>query len=359
MKTYRPLFRLLLVGSVLGWLSAGCRNGTEDGTDPQAHCRLQRVVSTTKTLSGSGTDETTYGYDAAGNLVKKIVASAFTNTTGGGTNATTTETYTYTEDGFLADYTYATNQKAVSFTGAVTNYQYAQHKTFMYTSNRLTGYTLTTTAQNGGAPVPTTTTHTYVYDAAGQLVTETGSGGPNGPTAVWTYQNGQLVDYVEKGVTTESRPYTVQDGLITKARFVGTISYGNGPTGPYVLDQVYQYDDQRRLIKQQEFVNDTLDRYYTQEWQTGKPATLCLPAFKGHPVVKALYGEPGVLVKNRQYFVNKQRGNAVYQYMENTYTNQLNAQGYVTSTKLESVPLMTGQTVPDVTTTVYTYTGCN
>ncbi len=348
MKNLRLLARLLLLGVGLGWLSAGCNNGTDDGTTPQGNCRIQRISSTTKAGIGGdvSTDEIVYDYNQAGNLLKKTQVTesnslSVTNTT------TTTETYTYSADSLLTTSTYSLVQQ-VNFYGKPSTYQYTWTKLYTYTNNRLTGYTQrSTTSSNSTTSGPQQqtgiTTGTYTYDAQGQLIRETNS---NGTT--WTYQNGQVV------AITGSFPYTVQNGLVTKARFPGTNSAG----APFDLLQTFEYDGQRRLIKSQEFKGDSLDNYFTQEWQTGKPASVAVPVFKGHPIIQPTYGELGVLTKYRYYFINLQTHTAS-PYMERTYTNQLNKQGFITNTKLETVYFTNGQTQPNVTTITYTYTGCN
>ncbi|MBC8155077.1 MAG: hypothetical protein H7Z72_19480, partial [Bacteroidetes bacterium] len=87
--------RLLLIGIGLGWLSTGCDTG-ENGTTPQAGCRIQRIVSTTKTGFGATrTAETVYDYDAAGNLLKKAEMNAQRHSAENSSQTTTTETYAY------------------------------------------------------------------------------------------------------------------------------------------------------------------------------------------------------------------------------------------------------------------------
>lgn len=346
--------RLLLVSIGLAWLNAGCDTG-DNGTTPQSGCRIQRIVSTTKGGFGAtGTAETAYDYDAAGNLLKKTETNAQRQSAESSSQTTTTETYAYDAGNFLTDYTYSLVQKS-DFYGNVSNYQVTQNKVYTYADNRLTGYRLTSVVPshyNAGVPQQVTTviTGTYEYDAAGQLVKEIIA---NGPTR--TYRNGQLVSYGEGDGSANSQSFTLENGLVVQARFPGTNSTGTIS----ILKQVRGYDEQRRLIKHQEFVNDSLSRYHTQEWQTGKPAALAIPLFKGHPVIREAYGEPGVLIKYREYAVNKLRPDPVYQFVERTYTNQLNAQGYVTDTRKESMYFTNGQKQPDVTTTTYTYTGCN
>lgn len=352
MKNFRLVTRLLLACIVLTWLSAGCNNGNT-GTIPQNGCRIQRIVTTTKSPGTDGTSETVYDYDAAGNLLKRTKTSVYAYSAGGSQNTTNTDTYTYNADNFLITSTLSTLQKTVSFTGSISTYEYTSTKTYTYINNQLAGYTersskfdsnITSTSQ----PQTYTAAGTYEYDASGQLTKQLFS---NGET--WTYRNGQAVDH------TGAYPYILQNGLITKASFPGTMGLNDGTTRPYNLDQVFRYDDQRRLIQYQEFYNDTLKNYHTQEWQDGKPAELTLPAFKGHPVLKSPSGERGVLTRQRMYTILTQPAGRVSQYYDVTCSNQLNAQGFVTSTKQETLNLGNGQTQTDVTTTVHTYTGCN
>ncbi len=350
MKTTRSLTRLLLVCTTLGGLIAGCTNGSNDGATPKTDCRIQRIVSTTKTGFGAtGTAETVYDYDATGNLAKQTLTSTNRQSSGSSDNTTTTTQYQYDAAGFLTNSVYSIMQKTASSTGEVYTYQSTSAKVYTYTNNRLAGYAQTDVVLSAGGISPpqqrtTVLTNAYEYDAAGQLVKEVNS---NGTT--WTYRNGQAVD------VKSYFPYVLENGLITKATFPGTDATGK----PLTLVQTFQYDAQRRLIKYQECLNDVLESYYTKEWQTGKSAATALPVFKGHPAIQSPYGEGGVLTKYSRNFVNHQQGNTAYLFNEQTNTNQLNAQGFVTHTQTEVMYFTNGQKQPDVTTTVYTYTGCN
>ena len=176
----------------------------------------------------------------------------------------------------------------------------------------------------------------------------------SGSQAVTTYQSGKVLDYVQQFGGTESRPFTYQDGLVVKARFPGSNSAGESLT----LTQAFQYDGQRRLVKHEELLNDAPKSSFTQAWQPGKPGTLAVPTFKGHPDLSAAFGEPAVLTKKRMYDVNPIKPGVAYLYADYTFTNQVNVQGYITSMQVETTYPANGQPQPAPTLTTYTYTGC-
>lgn len=358
MKTVSRLSGHLLISLALVGLSAACRQKDAEQAKLQSRCQLQQVVSTATTLGSTENSKTLYDYDASGNLIRKALTSTATYSVGGGSTVSTVETYAYTSDNFLTAYTY-TNQRNVNFVGAISTFQRTQTRAYTYANDRLAGYTQSETVV-ASATSPSVTTNSsvvYEYDAAGQLLKEISTFGSR--TATWTYQNGRAVDYVEKTGSVEARPLTLQNGLVTQFRYAGTQSSGTGTIVPYIADTRFQYDERRRLIQQQQVTNDALDSYFTQSWQSGAPAELTVPRFKGHPVIQSPYGETGVLTQKKIYEINKQQANTVYPYLEYTYVHQLNSQDVVTNTQVKTVHFTNGQQQPDLNTLVYTYSGCN
>lgn len=294
------------------WLTGGC-SPNDQSIKSQAVCRIQRIASTS---TNGTTAETVYDYDPAGNLLSNVFTQHYTNQSD---LTTVTKYYTYDAASFLT-HAVVTNLAKKTSPGGSSIWQVTSTTDYTYTYNRLTAYTQRDErVEQVGANSPqsrtTTTTGTYTYDAGGQLTQTTGNG------LTTTYQNGKVVGYLS------TSPFTVENGLVTKAWFPGTNSAG----GPANLTQNLQYDEQRRIIRYQEAVNDSLTTYYTQEWQTGKLAEQSLPLFKGHPVVQLPFGELGVVTNYKRFYANQQPGGKPYLFSETATTNQLNAQEFVVS----------------------------
>lgn len=355
MKNSTQLISLLILSA----LAIRCVHPEQNTTLPQSECRLTRSQTTTQSSQYTGRDETVYSYDAVGQLSRRASTQTFQYTNGGKNDLSTTETFTYDANGLLVSLLRQELSSSVGFTGG-RDYaaQLTSNKTYSYTDGRLTGYVQqdNRTSQIGtvtSSPQTTTLTGRYEYDAVGQLTTERVTTTTGQQTK--TYQNGQITAFSEQYGTTLSRPFTYQNGLLVKAFFPG--SKGSGAVAN--LSQVFAYDATRRLTTYQEFVNDTLQSYFTQTWQTGKPASVALPRFKGHPVTVPSAGEPGLLTTKSQYYINQQT-RAVQHFSEATYTNDLNGQGYVTKTSGQT-RFLHPQTLPQVetTTALHTYTNCN
>ena len=341
MNQTKHLRRLLPGYLLIAWLTSGCNSGDQTVT-PQTDCRIQQIVSTTKTGTLGSITKSTYEYDQLGNLLRK------TQTTQADAlqqEIVAIDQYTYNVANFLTRLTTSSTTKTTLPAGVLTS-QTTLTTDYTYTDNRLTAYTKHSETNETGLSNPqsytTAGTRTYTYNAAGQLMQTQ----ENGLTA--TYQNGQVQTY--EG----SFRYVIDNGLIVKAVFPGT----NGTGGRADLSQQWQYDGQRRVVRYEEAINDSTRAYYTQEWQMGKPASASLPTFKGHPLVQSPDGEPGVVTKFQQFYVNQQQGNKAYLFSETITANQLNAQGYVTNSTATTTYSTNGQS-PTTTSTIYTYTGCN
>ncbi|QMW05550.1 hypothetical protein [Spirosoma foliorum] len=345
MKTIQVIIRLILIGVGLNWLSAGCGKQKDNEVTAANGCRIQHSASTFHSQGNDGTIQLDYAYDAQGNLTNKTKISQSNSSTVASDKTTTTDTYTYDAAGFLTRSVTDLHQQYM-FAGKLSEYHYVSTKTYSYANERLTNYIQTDVIYDshitsGPQQQTSVTTTSYTYDGSGQLTKQTSSNGES-----ITYQNGKAL------TLTSGYAFELQDGLVVKATFPGT----DGSGAAHTLVQVNEYDTNRRLIKHQEYINDSLSTYYTQEWQTGQPAESSLPAFKGHPTVLSLFGESGLLTRYRAYSVNNQH--QVVQYTDQTFENQLNAGGYILSTKQANQILTNGSQQPDLTTISYTYTGC-
>lgn len=304
------------------------------------------------------TNQTTYDYDAQGNLLKTVTTmdkrpanGAIGNQTG---NKTTS--YTYNADGFLT----ASKSEELYLTTVdkTIREQITTTKSYAYANGRLASYT---TNRIGAYGVTTATNGSLTYDASGDLVSKTETNtsivhdpaiakeiptNPTGRTRIWTYRKGELIDYVEKSGTSEVRPLTIQDGVTTR-------------TGGSNYEVRYAYDGQQRIIKQEIFVDGRLNDYYLQTWTAAKPASTALPAFRGFPAIAQLpeFDQTAVLAIHKTFFRNSV-SSVMYQYNESISAVQTNVQGFITGASIATThhPAASSQ---DVTTTeTYTYMGC-
>lgn len=379
MTTIRRSISLLAISVALGGLDTGCNTRTAKETSPQAECRIQKIVRTSPTTTpGTLTDETTYAYDPQGNLLRTMQIRAGRTENGSRISTfthTTTANYTYNAEGYLTSYAWlSSSRSSVSLNGNVTNEPVLEHSlntAYTYTNERVTGFT-----SKGVSPYGLTTNSTsaYEYDQAGQVNKETRAttyeiapgktpempAYPAGAQQTWLYRNNQLIDYTLKTGTTESHPYTIQNGLVMKSTSPGGSS-------------TYEYDDRQRLVKfEAKDANNQVNYYYTLTWETGKPATEATPAFKGFPVRDLALGHYGVwgqqgrvtfgrveLEKSYRFYANYS-GTQVIPLSEFTYTNQINSRGFPTSINTESKDLTPGSPVPvSRKTDTYTYSNCD
>lgn len=358
MKTSRSLLPILLIFLFSSWLTVGCNSNSDDAT-PQGTCRIQQYVSVSKTpaLNTTALNQTDYVYDPQGNLAKTV--TTFTKQTTGSTdmqNETTTVSYTYDAEGYLTKMD--SQQKATNvFAGKTKNEQSSVVSNYAYTNSRLTSIN---TRRIGAYGVNTTTIESYEYDGSGDLTKKIATitydydpavaieipVGPSGGQQISTYQKNQLVDYVEKSGSTEYRPLTIQNGLVTM--FSTTPNFRT----------FWEYDNQKRQAKITDYVGDTLIRTTSQTWSDAKPAIASLPAFKGFPatIPSSDFGQPGVLATSTNAnwnSISKKMETSV----EQTSVIQTNSQGYVTS--VVSTAKHPGVVSQDFTTTeTYTYAGC-
>lgn len=341
----RPLPLLLL-------LATACTDRNNRETAPQGECRLQTVTTTATSSLYAFTERTTYEYNGAGNLLKKTTTNATRYTDPqlaklANRDQTTTTAYTYDAEGFLKTSEYEFLDNHVKASGQPATERHWWKRTFTYAGGRLAGCS---EAWSANENPPSTFTYAYEYDGSGNLLrlrrtTSTGF------VATHAFEQNRLVDYVENQGGVEQRPFVLQNGLVTAYTIAG------GWRG------VYAYDGQQRLVKMEEFANGKLQSYFTQTFDTGKPATDAEPTFKGFPAVAApgsspWFGQAGLPAGKKQYFANSQTGAEQF-YSETTWVNRLNGQGFVeNAVKTES--FKNPQTLPQrvEATTTYAYAGC-
>ncbi|GAB2552581.1 hypothetical protein [Spirosoma aerophilum] len=351
-----------LLGIVfITWLSSGCNRTEQDTTTPQSTCRLQQYTVTTNSNGFNSTKQTSYEFDPQGNLTKTTTAfnQQPTNGTYGTQNSTTTSTYRYDTNGFLTTSGSEQQTTSLSFDNKTTTERVSITTSYAYANGRLT----TVVTKNVGAQgVTTTTTEAYSYDGSGDLTRKTsqstfaydpatGKENPvnsTGPLRIWTYQKNQLTDYVERSGTTDSRPVTIQNGLVTTFT-----SAGNHKT-------IWAYDSQQRQTKISDYLGDTLTRTTSQTWSTAKPATAALSIFKGFPVPvpASEYGQPGVMASSSYSYVNT-TNNKLETFTNQTSVIQTNSQGFVTSIATTvSHPNPASASQDYTVAETYTYSGC-
>jgi len=263
----------LVTSLLVGWLSAGCNQGTNEAL-PQQTCRIQQYTATTKSRSTNWTRQTVYTYDQAGNLIKSVSTTneqPVTRTLPTETT-TTTATYTYNAEGYLMASTSGWRSTVSSPNSQSKTTLFSSATSYSYTSGRLTQQSETDTGTYVLSNNPVLTT--YEYDSNGDLAKRT-VGSPS-YQQIWVYSKNQLIDYMERSGNSENHPFTVQDGVITKMVFPGS---------QQELVVTAQFDSRRRLIRREEYVNNQMTQYYTQTWTEAKPALASLPLFKGFPAI--------------------------------------------------------------------------
>lgn len=350
MKTFQAISRLF-VSIGMGWLHTGCR----EGTSPQGSCLIQQF--------NTNPEATTYRYDPKGRPVKWEYTLA---------DLTITATYTYDDQGYLTASSLVRNDRS-SPNASQPARQTTTSAVYTYTNGQLTGYL---TQKTPGSSPGVKITGVFQYDAAGNLIKETARfkytsdpqqsaepyNFPDDFQRTWFYNKNQLVDYTTKNGDTESHPYTIVNGLVTKVAGSAT----------------YDYDSQRRLSKATIYNQGTINSYYTIDWDAGKSWLESLPAFKGFPTFKPVAGQGvettlgadlgaldyGVwatagLPKDFSYFADY-KANGLVKLTKSTYTNQLNSQGYISSTTTVNTATYPDEPQQSTTrTTTYNYTGCN
>lgn len=359
MKWLFKTLHVFVITCLVASLNMSCDTSSSNEATPSTDCRIQQYVAISTSKFYDRTNQTTYAYDNQGNLIKTTVSNNQRPTTGtvGTQTFTKTTTYAYNAEGYLIASKIDELNQITSPTPIEEKVTTTQ--SFSYTNSRLAGYTITRVGANG---ITTITTTSLVYDETGGLrsKTETSSyvihdpskvkempGSSAGGNRIWTYQNNQLVDYVERSGTTDQRPYTIVNGVITK--IIGS---------NYEIR--LEYDAQQHVTKQEFYVDGTLNDYFTQTWSTAKSASIALPALKGFPKAIAVndFQQTGVLTSQKTYLRNSVN-NTMEPYQESIYTVQTNGQGFISGATISVKHPNAAAANQDFTTTeTYTYTAC-
>lgn len=340
----RPLPLLLL-------LASACTDRNNRETAPQGECRLERITTTATSSLYRVDEQTAYDYDGAGHLLKKTTTSRIRYADPqlartANSDRTTTTQFRYDPDGFLQTSEYTATDQFTDTKGQAVTDTHSSKLTYAYANGRLAGYTQQDVSSRG---TTTTSSNAYEYDAAGNLTRLKRTLGTN-TTYAYAFDRGVLTGYVEISNGAETRPFAIQNGLVTSYTLPG------GWRG------AYQYDGQGRLVKQEEFINGQLQSYFTQAYADGKPAAEAEPKFKGFPAVGApgsspWFGRAGLPASKKQYFTNSLTGTEQF-YSETTWANRLNDRGFVENA-VKTEAFKNPQTLPQrvEATTTYTYTG--
>lgn len=322
-------------------LVAGCGERNLRETAPLAVCRLEKAVTTAQSSTYTYTQQTTYAYDSRGNLTRKTAAGEVRYQPGpvGNQTFTVTDAYAYDTEGFLTTHTTQTQERSVRPDGSTFADDRSTTRTYAYAGGRVAGYT----SRIVGASGTTTRTGTFTYDDSGEVTTKTETS-PGDFERTWTYRKGLLTDYVEKSGSGEYRPYVLQDGLVTRQTIQGTPVYV----------AVMAYDAQRHKIRHEEFHDGQRTRYTTWSFGDAQPAEAALPAFKGFPVLRPEFGQPGVPTTEDLYFINPTTG-ATQHFRTDAAEHQKNARGLVARSQ-EETRFLNPQALPQRVSTIRTYT---
>jgi hypothetical protein len=355
---FNQIGRLVLAGFI-GWLATGCASKTTtDVTPTDSRYRIQQYMANTKSQFYNQTDQTTFDYDTKGNLLKASITSNQTPQNGAIATQTTSKTnsYLYAADGLLLMSLNSQERNTITLPTKTIQELITTTASFSYTSNRLSGYV---SKRVGAYGITTTTVGKLVYDNTGDLLTRSEIStnvvsdpslvkeipiGSGSSSRVWTYQKGQLTDYAEKTDAGETRPFTIQNGLITKISGAG-------------YEVRYGYDGQQRLIKQETFLGGKLNDYFTQTWADVKPASAALPAFLGFPVGISVLDAllpTGILATQTTFSLNPVT-NVMVQYATSTSTVQANAAGFIGGATITTKNVASAASQDKTTTETYTY----
>lgn len=352
----KNISRLLLCGFV-GWFATGCDKNSVNEAARQSACRIQQYSAISQAKFYNRTSQINYTYDAPGNLTKTLTTYEQRPANGavGNQTGTNTTTYAYSDDGFLA--TVTSQEVYLTVTNKTTREQITTTTSYSYTAGRLSGYTIN---RIGAYGITTKTVGTLTYNSVGAVATKTeiNTSLVHDPaiakemptesadiTRLWTYQNNQLVDYVERIGSIEYRPLSVQNGVVTK------IAGSN-------YEVRIMYDGLQRVVRQENYANGQLTEYYEQTWAEAKSSSGALPSFKGFPVgVQVTASEQSGVIATHKTFYWNSVARAMQPYSERTATVQTNVQEFITGAVITTThPTAADQNV--TTTETYTYTGC-
>ena len=315
---------------------------------------LETITEGTATLQ-TNTRRTTYTYTANGDLAQTLVNYQQRD------NQKVINTYLF-DDGYTYDAAgYATTR--MSKTQWKTNYDsgaITEQTTYMHDAGRLSQLVRVVMANNSQAKL----TRQYSYDAGGQLaqlIEQTTYPNlpdslrkqtlyPDGYSTTWTYKEGKAIDYMLKAGGVEKKPYTLQNGLIT--RLANDLS---GSTS------VYTYDSQRRVIKDEYWQNGKLKYYTDYVPSAAKLTAQSLPAIKGFPTVVNPNGETSAAASYKTYWRFDLNTSIFYLTNDARMQYKLAGTGYVqtaetTDTQRNSYPVPSTPRIR-INTQTYTYDG--
>jgi YD repeat-containing protein len=355
----RQQLRRTVLPLMLGLLSSQCTQ--QAATDPKADtpCQLQQIDSRSiSTATGQPTTETTeqirFEYDAAGKLTRRTEQrdDKPTGQAGSGFRSTKVDTYTYDNGGLLL----AKNQTETWTEGSGTLTATARTD-YTYTNGKLSRSTTQATNRRG---LVTQTISLYTYDGGGLLnqrsdqityptiptTLQERPVYPGGYTETWTYRSGIAVDFIRKAGNTETRPYTLLNGLVQRD------AIGSG------REVVYTYNTDKRLLKHDQ--RNAGKSEFTMEFtyataKNSDPAEL----FSGFSAVQHPFGTTGLLATFTVYLPSYQTG-ALYKTTDQQNQYKQTAQGYV-KTADETLTFFnegaSSSSSQVKTTRTYTYTG--
>jgi hypothetical protein len=344
MKNHLAFVRHSLMLLVLVTIGVSCDAPTKTDPVTAGGCLLQRIDTESKSAVTNTKTQTVYTYDDGQNLTRTVYTLT-SNYIGIGskTDFSITTDYIYTSDGYLLAINELTNDQTTNTSGQVILVKRTAKTTYAYNAGRVASYTTISTNNEGK---PSTRTGTYAYDPATEQVRQTESDSPTF-TRVYTYTKGALTDYVERNGATESRPWELKNGVITRY------------TIPGGLVITYQYDDQLRPIRRDEFVNGKQTEYTTWTNDTAKPGTAAQPVQKGFPDLVPTFGRAGVIRSEKKYFINGLTGQTQF-YSDQETSSQANSQGFVTrrsgTTQFQNPSVAADMNT--TTTETYTYINC-
>ena len=253
------IFASFIIMTIITSLTNCKQESVEITLTPNATCRISKSVNEIQYDIYKQIETTDYQYDTQDNLIKKtFVIDRATKA-----ENVRTETFTYNSNGFLIEKTMK-NVIAEPNTSIRQNLETAK---YTYTNDLLTSIETTITDNKG---VVSLESEKIAY-ITGNTIKSREKRTQDGTISTSTYENCSLVDFVVKtsaGIMT--RPYTIQNGLITKIT----------GSGYYTINT---FNEKRQMVKTEIFVNGMLNSYSTFEWSDIQSAEGTIKDFKGIP----------------------------------------------------------------------------
>ncbi|MBO0938982.1 hypothetical protein J2I47_20685 [Fibrella sp. HMF5335] len=351
--------RVILFVCVIG-LGSQCTQQTVD-KKADGLCRIKMVDELETITEGAATLQTntrrtTYAYTANGDLAQQLINYEQRDSKKVINTYSYDESYAYDAEGYAITQLSKSQWKTEYDSGEI-----IERTTYVYEAGRLSqSVRMVTAPNNSQAKI----TRQYNYDASGQLtqlLEQTTYPNlpdslrkqtlyPDGYSTTWTYKDGKAADYVLKTSGIEKRPYTLQNGLITRAE--------NDLSGSA---SVYTYDSQRRVIKDEYWQNGKL-KYYTEYVPSAaKLTTQSLPVMKGFPIITNPNGERAAWASYKTYWRYDLNTSTFYLTSDAQTQYKLTGAGYTqlaetTDTQRNSYPVPPTPRIRKNTQT-YTYDG--